>query len=843
MPAQVMVLLALMLVPDRDVVRTDATDGLWRDNATWDIDAQPDKYDRVLIPGERSRSASVVLEQGADTQHAATVMVGREQFSDGALEVHGALRVAGSAVNESEAGRLYVGGADGTGLVMQHPGSDVYVSKSLRIGYYARSTATYVVQNSKLVARRSLILADNALATGELQIVGSQCLVQTNALAVGGGVSTLTFESDTDGFSPIHIVNQAELGGILRIRISQGTQLADEFPLLNLEDSGIVTGGFRQVMIDAPPGVHYELSYTGGTGNDVTLVRQDSALNRFESWTTATFGSSAPFSDYKALGDPDEDELENLGEYKLGCSPVVNEGGVFDHAIDSSGRPYIEFTERTDRADVITTAQTSFDGRIWKAGGLTSEVISVYGNTRTMRVKPDIAVDGLRFRLMFERLPDSNVRPNVVFIMIDDLSDWIEPLGGHPQAITPNLNALAARGVLFTNAQCASPICHGSRTAILTGVAPYRSGVYHNQDRLRNSPLLDSHPTISEQFSSSGYVSVGSGKLFHRAHPEAWSDYYPSLTEQRPEDPVPPSRINGITDRGKNFDWGPLDVLDTEMADHKVATWVCDRIKSEQGASPTFIGCGFFRPHLPFYAPAKWFSKWKTEKLKLPLVAPGDLGDVPLLSYASGTVLDHDAVVAAGQWQQGIHGYLASIRFADAQLGRVMNALDNSDMARNTIVVLTSDHGWQLGTKETWRKSTLWEESTRTPMMIVAPGTTTPGTRCHEFVSLLDIYPTLIDLTGISEPQNLDGQSLLSQLVNPAAPRTEPVLTSRRQFEHSLRTGRWRLSRYEDGSMELYDHAVDPYEWNNIAADPSKAGVIENLEVHFPDDPAPPTGE
>ena len=838
-----LLVLAAALVPGRDVARSNSTAALWHSQATWDIGEEPDRLDRVLIPGRDNQQSSVLVAFGSHLHRAAVVMVGRQSFSEGTLEVLGQLRVAGpNRDGETQAGRLYVGGIDGTGAVMQAPNSDVYISKSLRIGYDGRSHGTYTVQNAELQARQGILIGHSATSTGELHVVGGKAKIRTNALVMGNGDGTLVFESDEDGFTPIGITREATLNGTLKVTISAATPLQDEFKLLNLNTLAKRTGGFRRVMIEAPAGVHYELTYTAGSGNDISLVRSDESLTRFESWQDYRFESVSTSSWSNANADSDSDDLPVLGEYKLGSDPLIDEGEYFGQGVDSDGKSFIEFVERKDRNDVKTTAQWSSDGRVWHAAGLRREIVSTFGSARTIRVTSNSSEADLRFRLVFERLPDAGVRPHVLFMMVDDLNDWIEAIGGHPQSVTPNLNEFAARGVLFTNAHCSAPVCHASRTAILTGVAPHNSGIYENEYLLRESPVLATHRTIPEQFTANGYTSVGAGKLFHRAHPEAWSDYYPSLTDQRPDDPRPDGRLSGITGRGRQFDWGALDVDDSEMSDHKVATWVCDRPRSEAGTSPAFIGCGIYRPHLPFHVPAKWFSNWTTDTVRKPVLRENDLADVPLESYTPDTIDDHVAILAAGQWNRAIHSYLASIRFADAQVGRVLNALDNSDIARNTIVVLSSDHGWHLGTKDTWRKRSLWEESTRTPMLIIAPGTTTPGTRCEEFVSLLDLYPTLVELTGISEPARLDGTSLVPQLEDPKTPRTKPVLTTRFQHEHSVRIDRWRLSRYSDGSLELYDHSVDPYEWTNLADDPGYSDVIEDLETHFPTDPVPPGG-
>ena len=311
--------------------------------------------------------------------------------------------------------------------------------------------------------------------------------------------------------------------------------------------------------------------------------------------------------------------------------------------------------------------------------------------------------------------------PNVLFIAVDDLNDWIEPMGGHPQAKTPNFARLARRSTLFSRAYTAAPACNPSRAALMTGVAPYRSGVYQNNQAWR--PAMPDVETLPQAFMRNGYWAGGSGKIYHGVYPDpaSWNEYWPSKSLQREADPLPAQRpANGISGTG-NFDWGPLEAATDEMSDAKVAAWVAAKL-GEAHAKPFFLACGIFRPHLPWYVPGNYFRRYPLERVELPLVFNSDLADVPQAGLRMARPeRDHASVVEHGQWKRAVQAYLASMSFADDMLGRVLDALDESGYADNTIIVLWGDHGWHLGEKHHWRKFALWEEATRVPLMISVP--------------------------------------------------------------------------------------------------------------------------
>ena len=427
-------------------------------------------------------------------------------------------------------------------------------------------------------------------------------------------------------------------------------------------------------------------------------------------------------------------------------------------------------------------------------------------------------------------------RQNVLFVAIDDLNDWIGCLGGHPDVKTPNLDRLAAKGVLFTNAHCSAPACNPSRASLMTGIPPSSSGVYHNPDPWRKSPVLKDAVTIPQHFMAHGYSAVGGGKIYHGGFPDppSWQDYFPSQQNNKPDDPMPPNRpINGIPNTAQ-FDWGPVDAPDEEMGDSQVASWCISQLRKKHD-KPFFIGCGFFRPHLPWYVPRKYFDMYPADKVTLPNVNENDLDDVPPIGRQMARPEgDHKKVIEHDQWRKAVQGYLASITFVDTCVGRVIDALDKSAYADNTIVILWSDHGWHLGEKLHWRKFSLWEEATHNVLMMVVPGLTKPGRRCPRPVTMLDIYPTLIELCSLTPKKELQGKSLVPLLKDPKADWDRPALTTHGLNNHSLRTERWRYIRYSDGTEELYDHDKDELEWTNLAADPKYADVKKQLAKWLP---------
>lgn len=427
-------------------------------------------------------------------------------------------------------------------------------------------------------------------------------------------------------------------------------------------------------------------------------------------------------------------------------------------------------------------------------------------------------------------------RPDVLFISIDDLNDWIGGLAGYPGVKTPNIDRLAARGVLFTRAYCAAPACNPSRTSLLTGRRPSSTGVYHNTQPW--IPVMRDAVTLPRYFRDNGYRVAGAGKIFHGGFndPEAWDEYLPRPADARPA--VTPASLPN----GNGVDWAPMQVPDSAMGDYQVLKWVEERL-NDSSQEPLFLAAGFFRPHLPWYVPEEYYRLYPLDQVQRPLVKPGDLSDVPSPGLRmAGPDGDHRRITSAGKWEAAIQGYLASISFADRMVGRLLDALDKSGRADRTVIVLWGDHGWHLGEKQHWRKFTLWEEATRTPLIIVPPGGRDTAGRCERTVNLLDIYPTLLDLCRLPENRRLEGRSLVPLLRNPARDWPYPAVTTHGRNNHAVRTERWRYIRYGDGSEELYDHDVDPQEWTNLAKESDSAAIKRELRgwiprVNVPDAP------
>jgi len=449
--------------------------------------------------------------------------------------------------------------------------------------------------------------------------------------------------------------------------------------------------------------------------------------------------------------------------------------------------------------------------------------------------------------------------PDVLFIAIDDLNDWVGPLGGHPQTQTPNMDRLAARGMVFTNARTAAPLCNPSRTALMSGLHPSTSGVYQNAPDWRTLERFQNIRTLPRHFRDAGYRTYGAGKLFHAGtyNPEnyygfndttAWDAYYPSLDRQLPDEIRPHVRPANGNPHSPNFDWSAVAADDRAMGDGQVVAWSTHQLLAETG-SPRFDAVGIYRPHLPWYLPQKYFDRFPLEEVQLPVVLENDLDDISEIAKLQGRTANmpamelHEWVLEANVWQEGVRAYLASVSFADTMLGQILDALEQSGRADDTIIVLWSDHGWHLGEKARWRKHTLWSESTRVPLIIVAPGVTQPGSRSAAAVSLLDLYPTLTELTGLETPSHVEGESLVPLLEDPQAESNRAVLTTFGYRNHAVTGDRYRYLTYADGSEELYDLQTDPNEWTNRADDPELSRVKAELAEWLPQHDEPDARE
>ncbi|MCK5685709.1 sulfatase [bacterium] len=441
-------------------------------------------------------------------------------------------------------------------------------------------------------------------------------------------------------------------------------------------------------------------------------------------------------------------------------------------------------------------------------------------------------------------------QPNVLFIAVDDWNDWVGCLSGHPDVLTPNVDKLAAEGLLFTNAHCSSPICNPSRTSILTGKMPASTGIYSNAQWW--IPRVPYVITLPKYFRNNGYYVAGGGKIFHHTagfnDPDAWDEYYVwnkkarenGLAEQwqRPAGPHPektPASV--ITKRTKRyFDYAPLEVPDSVMPDSKTAQWAANFLQKKHD-KPFFLAIGMFRPHIEWYVPKKYFEMYPLDKIHLPEYLGNDLDDVPEIArkFALDSGSDHDFVKDSGIWKELVQAYLASISFSDAQVGKVLEGLESGPNKRNTIIVFWSDHGYHLGEKDHWHKSTLWKRATHIPLIFKVPEVTIAGTTCKRPVSLIDLYPTLAGLCNLPAPLNIDGKSITPLILDPDLKWDSPAVVDYLYGNRSVITEKYHLIRYSSGEKELYNLEKDPNEWVNLAKDTAYQTIIDKLMIEMPD--------
>ncbi len=491
-------------------------------------------------------------------------------------------------------------------------------------------------------------------------------------------------------------------------------------------------------------------------------------------------------------------------------------------------------------------------------------------------------------------------RPNVVLIVCDDLNDYIEGLGGHPQARTPNIDRLSQSGVSFTQAHCTIPICAPSRSSFLTGLYPHTSRNY-GFDRWDQNEVLKNSRTIMDLFRENGYLTLGTGKLMHHLRRQEWGDYgnpadYGPFAFDgadrvaHPDVPAPYRDIGpvdgsfgplinlteGTLSGGKSYTWRTggwqkIRTLRVDSAEDRDMTadelngqWAVDRLKALAGQSsgkPFFMGVGFIRPHTPLIVPKRFFDMFPLASIELPVIRSDDVADTHARSVRGipggqepgaartedmGLHLFTKLVASYDSRDEGlrhfIQAYLACVASIDELVGRILDAVDNSSLKDNTIIVLTSDHGWGMGEKDYLYKNSLWQESTQVPLIVRAPGIGKAGVTADHPVSLIDLYPTFIDLcalTGRTEKNDkgraLDGHSLKPFLEDPATQAwsgPDEALTALyrwarsydpAQQSYALRSRDWRYIRYSNAKEELYHTASDPHEWRNLENDPQHA--------------------
>ncbi len=506
--------------------------------------------------------------------------------------------------------------------------------------------------------------------------------------------------------------------------------------------------------------------------------------------------------------------------------------------------------------------------------------------------------------------------PNVVVLMIDDLNDYVGVLGGHPQARTPAIDRLARSGVLFTCAHCNDPVCAPSRASLFTGVYPHTSRNF-SFDNWDENPVLAASKTMMAHFRDNGYRVMGAGKVMHNRDKQEWDEvgvrtqYGPVNdngsygTKDVPGHPSVPMPFRGIGpidgsfaplsdvpvhpdgSRGWFFrEWSqkenrmvstPYRYVSEDdrdpLPDEAVAAWFVRRIgelAAEKDGRPFFMACGFIRPHTPLYAPKRFFDMFPPETVTLPVIRAGDKDDTSFHGYLPGDskgpsyyrLLKESYPTVEEGLKKYLQAYLACIAFVDEQVGRVVDAIDRSPFRDNTIVVLASDHGYNHGQKDFLFKNAPWEESTRIPFIVRAPGVSRAGGECGRPVSSIDIYPTLVDLCGLKgdtrrsdKGARLEGHSLRPLLADPKGGAwTGPDVALTAIFaggasksavaaqHYTVRSERWRYILYPDGKEELYDHKADPREWTNLATDPSAQETKRELKRKLLDMiGAPPT--
>ena len=482
------------------------------------------------------------------------------------------------------------------------------------------------------------------------------------------------------------------------------------------------------------------------------------------------------------------------------------------------------------------------------------------------------------FSSSFSIKKDEPKKPNVLFISVDDLNDWIGALNGNPQVITPNMDKLFEQGTLFTNAHCSQPVCTASRNSLLSGLHPTTSGWYQSTGAMSDSynQVMGNHKMLPQYFKDNGYKTMAVGKVFHSGvsdYKDRTADFWDEIAPDYkvPKDlkdrgdgyggnhfyPFPKEGSQIVNHYGEELAdghslcYGALDREDMpggKMFDELIAEWAADKL-SENHEKPFFLAVGFVRPHVPYTAPREFFDLYNLDEIKIPELPDDEMSDIPVMgkSIAFGTLKpgDHYAVVNLSDtyWKELVYGYLACVSFVDHELGKVIKALENSKYANNTIVVLWSDHGQHLGEKKHWRKQALWEESTKVPLYFKVPGQKAVGLKSNKAVSLLDIYPTLVELCSLPDASKLDGNSIVPLIKKPDTEWDNPVLSSWYYKNLSVRSNNWRYIKYRDGGEELYNHQNDPGEHKNLAGDPAYAEVITELKKSLPEREALPAGK
>jgi arylsulfatase A-like enzyme len=437
---------------------------------------------------------------------------------------------------------------------------------------------------------------------------------------------------------------------------------------------------------------------------------------------------------------------------------------------------------------------------------------------------------------------------NVLFIAVDDMNDWVGCLGGNSQAITPNMDKFAAQqGIVMNKAYCASTVCCPSRTAILTGKNASTTGVYGNGNNLKAAPKAKDVVTLPEYFGKHGYHTLSTGKIFHKHATEAGLDEgqwaYKEHVVARGKgsviNKIEPPPVEGVIAGGTDFAWGAVDAKLEETKDYVACEWGADQLDRDFDDKPFFMAIGVSKPHLPWYVPQEFFDMYPLDTFEAPEFRRDDLDDITDENGKVAFKPSSRFILAdkGGMHKDAARAYIAAVSYADACLGVLLDKLAKSKYADNTIVMLWGDHGWHLAEKLHYGKTGLWEESDRVPFIVSVPGVTPAGTKCNGVVSLLDMYPTLLDLCGLPPNPENEGRSFAKLLGNPKMEWKYPTLTTMGFKNHSVFDGRYRYSWYGgkgEGIEELYDLEADPMGFDNLINISKYGPVIARLKKRLP---------
>ena len=439
-------------------------------------------------------------------------------------------------------------------------------------------------------------------------------------------------------------------------------------------------------------------------------------------------------------------------------------------------------------------------------------------------------------------------RRNVLFIAVDDLGPGLGHTR-HALVRTPNMDRLARSGIRFTRAYNQIPLCNPSRASVLTGRRPDATGVYDLSRHFRET--LPSAVTLPQLLRNAGWWTGRVGKIFHYDvpngigtdgldDPESWDQVVNPrgrdvLDEKSIVNPTPTRPISAA------LSWLAAEGTDEEQTDGMIASAAIAMLGQKRDR-PFFLGVGFFRPHTPFVAPKKYFDAYPLDQIQLPQSPAGDRADIPPAAFAHNNPTPHYGLDEP-TCRRALQAYYASVSAVDAQIGRLLDALDRLDLARNTLVVLWSDHGYHLGEHAgLWQKRTLFEESAGTPLIVRQPGASGNGAPCRAIVELLDLFPTVAEWCGVPIPASAEGRSLRPLLDDPSGKWERPAFTQILRpgdgapfMGRSVRTDRWRYTEWAGGERgaELYDHASDPGEFTNLAADPALRDTRAKLRALF----------